>query len=244
MSERAAYSRVYWSVIDDPKFAHVYDDDRALATWLRLLLVADQAWPASAHLPGTTRRQAVSLLVSAGLIDIQPGGRYRIHGLDAERTRRKDAATRNDPGRGGNRNPTGTQQGPNRDPNGPGTTGLSLEGDEKEKETSQDEQAARDPLDGPLAYYEVTTRYPSHNSELHAWTTTLAEGYGAETFQKALAAEFTISRSLKDLLSRTESRLAMAADRNRKRNPVKFDRAAWVEQKRREQEARYEGGQA
>lgn len=209
VSERAAYSRVYWSIIDDPKFANVYDDDRALAAWLRLLLVADQAWPASAHLPTTVRRQAVAVLVGSGLVDLQAGGRYRIHGLDAERTRRKDAATRQPTGR----DPSGSQQGPNRDPDGPDTTGLSRERDETRKdETSQAETVGREALDGPLAYYELTGKYPPHNSPLSAWTTRLAEEYGAEAFQSALASEYTVNRNLADLLSRTESRLAKNAD--------------------------------
>lgn len=243
MSERAAYSRLYWTIVDDPKFQHVYDDDRAFAAWVRLLMIADQAWPATAHLPAGIRRQAVEILAGAGLVDLQPGGRYRIHGLDAERTRRRDAATRKNRGDDGGDNPTAPQPVPNRDPDGPYTSGLRRGGDEEENETRKDEGDASatdtDDLDGPLAYYQVTQRYPQHHSELHAWVTTLAEGYGAETFQKALASEYIVNHRLNDLISRTEARLAKDADRNRKRNPVTFDRAAWVERKRQEQEARY-----
>src|SRR5690348_15515478 len=60
MTERAAYSRVYWSIVDDPKFESVYDSDSNLAAWLRLLLIADQAHPASAHLPSNVRRSSVA----------------------------------------------------------------------------------------------------------------------------------------------------------------------------------------
>jgi hypothetical protein len=112
MSDRAPYCRVYWSVIDDPKFAEVYDDDHALACWLRLLIAADALWPAPASLPASARKSAVALLVRVGLVDLQIGGRYRIHGLDAERGRRRDAATRP----GTNRDPDGTQGPPARDP--------------------------------------------------------------------------------------------------------------------------------
>lgn len=89
---RRPYSRVYWEVIDDPKFAHVWDDDRALATWLRLLVAADMAWPASATLPYNVGAKALAILVGAGLVDRQAGGRYRIHGMDKERQTRSDAA--------------------------------------------------------------------------------------------------------------------------------------------------------
>jgi hypothetical protein len=37
--------------VDDPRFARVYSDDRAVATWLRLSMDADAAYPASAPLP-------------------------------------------------------------------------------------------------------------------------------------------------------------------------------------------------
>lgn len=89
---RRPYSRVYWEVIDDPKFAHVWDDDRALATWLRLLVAADMAWPASATLPRSSHAKSVAVLVDAGLVDRQAGDRYRIHGLDKERNARSEQA--------------------------------------------------------------------------------------------------------------------------------------------------------
>lgn len=87
MGERAPYSRVYWSIVDDSKFESIYDDDHHLAAWLRLLLIADQAHPASAHLPANVLRRSVRALAEVGLIDIS-GQRYRVHGLDAERSRR------------------------------------------------------------------------------------------------------------------------------------------------------------
>jgi hypothetical protein len=86
------YVRVYHAIVDDPKFADVFDSDAALATWLRLLIVADQAWPASAHLPGNVKRRTFDLLVRVGLVDALPGWRYRIHGLDSERGARSDKA--------------------------------------------------------------------------------------------------------------------------------------------------------
>lgn len=107
MSERAPYSRVYWAVVDDPKFSGIYDDNNHLATWLRLLLIADQAHPASANIPIGTNRKSVDALVEAGLIDLGTSSRYRVHGLDAERGRRADAARS-----GGRPSPNGTQTGP------------------------------------------------------------------------------------------------------------------------------------
>jgi hypothetical protein len=92
MSDRQPYSRIYHSIVDDPKFATVYDDDRRLATWLRLLIVAEGAHPSSAYIPEGTNRGALAALVECGLVDIGTGRRFRIRGLDAERTRRSQAA--------------------------------------------------------------------------------------------------------------------------------------------------------
>jgi hypothetical protein len=138
MSDRAAYSRVYWSVIDDPKFVSVYDDDRLLATWLRLLLAADQSHPASANIPHGTRRASVTALAKAGLIDLGSASRYRIHGLDAERERRRLAATSRPP-KGTGPGPDGDRSGTGRSANGSDIQGLRRD----EGETSQDETTAR-----------------------------------------------------------------------------------------------------
>jgi hypothetical protein len=82
------YSRVYWRLIDDPKFDAIYPDDHGFATWVRLLMAADMAWPASALLPHGVHRASVKHLADVGLIDLGTGGRYRIHGLDKEREAR------------------------------------------------------------------------------------------------------------------------------------------------------------
>ncbi len=91
MSDRAPYSRIYWTIVDDEKFALIFDNDAHLAAWLRMLLIADQAHPASALVPANARRSSVKALTEAGLIDVT-GTRFRIHGLDAERTRRSGPA--------------------------------------------------------------------------------------------------------------------------------------------------------
>lgn len=86
------YSRVYWKAIDDPKFAGIWDVDSCLAAWVRLLLHADMAWPASASLYHGLKKAALEKLVEVGLVDLVGGGRYRIHGLDKERETRSQQA--------------------------------------------------------------------------------------------------------------------------------------------------------
>jgi len=91
MAERAPYSRVYWGIVDDPKFSTIYDDDHHLAAWLRMLVVADQSYPTSAQVPANIRRASVKALSEAHLITVT-GRRFRIVGLDAERERRSESA--------------------------------------------------------------------------------------------------------------------------------------------------------
>jgi hypothetical protein len=91
MSDRR-YSRVYWSVQDDPKFDGIREDMRHMGTWLTLLLAAEQSWPAPAYAPPIVSRTSFRVLVEAGLVDELSGGRYRIHGLDNERGVRSQQA--------------------------------------------------------------------------------------------------------------------------------------------------------
>jgi hypothetical protein len=142
VSERASYSRVYWSIVDDPKFVTIYDSDTHLAAWLRLLLIADQAHPASAHLPSNVRRSSVKALAECELIDLLPGSRYRVHGLDAERERRRLAATSRPP-MPPRRGPNGTQTVPEPGPLPPGTTGLRR--DETRRGVDEDETSLATP---------------------------------------------------------------------------------------------------
>jgi hypothetical protein len=91
MTTTPEYVRVYQSVVDDPKFVGVYDDDHHFATWVRFLMAADALWPASCPIPASARKASIAALVAAGIIDVQ-GTRFRVHGLDAERERRQTRA--------------------------------------------------------------------------------------------------------------------------------------------------------
>jgi hypothetical protein len=110
VSERAPYSRVYWEILHDPKFDGIRHDCRLIGAWLLLLLQADAAWPQPAYIPPTVSRSSYRRLVEATLVDDLSGHLYRIHGLEAERLRRKELAT--------SRKPLGTQAGTGRSPDG------------------------------------------------------------------------------------------------------------------------------
>lgn len=92
MPEDRKYVRVYFSIIDDPKFAEIYRHEATVGTWLKLLLTADAVWPASCDLPRWVKPGPLTLLTGAGIVDLLPDHRYRIHGLDAERNRRAASA--------------------------------------------------------------------------------------------------------------------------------------------------------
>jgi len=81
------YSRLYHSILSDPKFATVYPDDRAWALYTRLLMAADAAWPTRVSLPRSAGRYAVRLLVEAGVIALT-GDLVTIPALSKERAHR------------------------------------------------------------------------------------------------------------------------------------------------------------
>jgi general stress protein YciG len=83
------YSRVYWRFKDE--YSEVFDDPLTLGTWLQLLVFAEGAWPSQPHLPRRVKPRQLAALTGAGLIELMPGDRYRVKGLDAERQRRAEA---------------------------------------------------------------------------------------------------------------------------------------------------------
>lgn len=87
MSE--SYSRLYHRFATE--FPEVYSNDGSLATWVRLLLLADASWPMRPPLPRSAKMRHVQHLAAAGLIEIVGSEEYTVRGLDAERTRRRDA---------------------------------------------------------------------------------------------------------------------------------------------------------
>lgn len=88
MTDTRRYSRVYWSVMDDERFADVWPNQSALGLWLQLLLLADASWPVRPNLPPPS--DELTLLVQASLII--PVGRYqyRVRGMDDEKVRRQE----------------------------------------------------------------------------------------------------------------------------------------------------------
>ena len=88
MPAEGDYSRLYHCVVDDERFVGIYDDDAHWACYTRLLMLAEAAWPSSAPIPRSARQESIDALAQAGIIELQSGDRFRIHGLDGERAKR------------------------------------------------------------------------------------------------------------------------------------------------------------
>jgi hypothetical protein len=82
------YSRVYWDAADDDRLAEIWADHQLRGVWLLLLMTADQAYPASPVLPMGMTGRKLRPFITAGVVELRPGSRFRFHGLDAERERR------------------------------------------------------------------------------------------------------------------------------------------------------------
>lgn len=73
------YVRVFVTLAET--HPEVWDDDRALAWWLRLLVAADAAWPGLAEYPRRLPVEVEGRLVEAGIIRPQGDSRYTVAGL-------------------------------------------------------------------------------------------------------------------------------------------------------------------
>lgn len=90
MSEPRRFARFYY-----PEFKRdypdIYADDRAFATWMRLLTVAEDSWPASPELPRSVRAAALRTLTDRGLVTVT-GDHFELRGFTAERGKREQSA--------------------------------------------------------------------------------------------------------------------------------------------------------
>ena len=83
--------RHYVRVYDDDlrrDYPEVWADDRLLATWLRLLSIADKMWPTTPELPRSAKGGPLSALTEKGLVERYDDGTYSIRGLNVEREKR------------------------------------------------------------------------------------------------------------------------------------------------------------
>jgi len=67
----------------------VWDDDGLLAWWVRLLRMADDAYPGPAPIPRALPDDFLDALIKEGIIEPHGNSAYRFHGLAEERAGRK-----------------------------------------------------------------------------------------------------------------------------------------------------------
>lgn len=205
------YSRIYWTVVDDPKFATIYDDDHHFATWVRLLMIADQAHPASAHVPQSARPSSVAALARVRLIDLT-GARYRIHGLDPERARRSDR---------GRHAADARWNAPRNADASDDAVQTHVQPDARRDETRRDEhrqdessiaREADEPDDALATYWSLMGTYP--NGRTKDWVTELANEFGDRRVSAVMGTEAGGDR--KGFLGRVRDRLRSDADKAEK----------------------------
>ena len=85
------YTRVYYRVLNDPKFAGM--SSAAWGHWVRLLVIADGMYPAPAPVPRWVEDEPMQELVDRQIVDLEGQDYFRIHGMTGERATRSEAAT-------------------------------------------------------------------------------------------------------------------------------------------------------
>lgn len=90
MSDDRRYVKVNHSLKDE--HPDVFYSDALFATYVRLRMIADASWPASADLPVNARKSSIKTLADKGLI-VVTGYSFRVPDLDDDRAVRSDAAS-------------------------------------------------------------------------------------------------------------------------------------------------------
>lgn len=90
MPQPDPYSRLFWRFADE--FPSVFENDFALSLFIRLLRLADMAWPSAGQLPYGVKRNALHKLVTEGLITMESSSRFRVRGMDKHRESRSQSA--------------------------------------------------------------------------------------------------------------------------------------------------------
>ena len=85
------FARFYYDAFIH-EYPEVYADDAALSAWLRLLVIAEKAWPGVPELPRSVSRRALATLTHAGLLALGPRYTFALLGHDKERSRRYSVA--------------------------------------------------------------------------------------------------------------------------------------------------------
>lgn len=218
--ERGPYARLYLELVDDDKFRNsgIYDNDHHFAAFCRLLMIAEGAWPASAHLPITARRTSIKALSDAGLIDLQDKGRYRVHGLDAERERRSYQAKKASDARWNARSiPDSTA----------GASGHEMPSRAKQSKAKQSQaEQVHEQADDPLVLYaDLVGRRPTQT--VIDWINRLSTSHGDTAVCSAIVAATRDGVATNKLLGAVEEALSAAKREAIRRRPKAEAERTW-----------------
>jgi hypothetical protein len=209
------FVRVYYSIIDDEKFATVYADDRRLATWLRLLIAADAMYPAPAPVPRACHAPTLAHLVGLRLVELVGAEHFRVVGLAKERSGRYAG------GRGRKQYPSDTNS---ESESGSESGGTPVRRNlTRPDQTSQSRPDQTDDADALDTYHELTGWRPWGQFSGDALKGAIRDYTDAAT-SAALRAEAAVDGDRGTLLKRALTRLAREADRHleeAKRKPRK-----------------------
>lgn len=86
------FARVYYVDLQRD-YSAIYRDNDALATYVRMLSLADATWPVTPDVPRSEKAVHVRKLVEATLVRLVPPYGFAIKGFDAERNARGNAAS-------------------------------------------------------------------------------------------------------------------------------------------------------
>lgn len=216
MSERP-YSRLYHQLADE--FPEVYDGPD-LAGYVRLLVAADQAWPTCARWAGYVTEPELERLAAAGLV-IPDGARYRIRGMEKERSKRSQAASIaarsrwSDADRIADRN----------------AETMPSKAKPSKDEPSQAEQ------DALALWYDLKAGQVSEKAL--AFVRDLQDRFGDEPLCESMRAEFVASKHTVDreFLSRVKSRLLVEGERRAQESEKRRQDDEFEYQRRMKEEA-------
>jgi hypothetical protein len=139
MAQPDPYSRLFWRFADE--FPTIFEDDFALSLFIRLLRLADMAWPSAGQLPFGVKRSSLRKLEAADLIHMESPSRFRVRGMDKHRESRSQSAAHAARTRWGNAGGNAERNAP-RYANGNAETMLR---EEKKEKTREDDAFSRMP---------------------------------------------------------------------------------------------------
>ena len=85
------FARIYY--VDLARdYPEIWTDDASLATYVRLLSMADTTWPVTPEIPRSAKRPIVERLVQFTLVKLLPPFGYAVKGFDVERNARGEQA--------------------------------------------------------------------------------------------------------------------------------------------------------